>query len=332
MGYFKNIKSLEDLKNQFRELARKNHPDAGGDAEVMKAINQEYDKLFPVWKHRYNQTAEEPTKETAESTRANFYTAYGWEGSKHDWNRSLKEVAQIVRTYVKEIYPTYKFSVRTSYASMCQELHVDLKESPIEIYKTFEELTQEDKNTLRRKMEYNGYFKLTAWDDCELKAEFERIWDEHGDFYKCLNEVTKAVVEDVDAFVKSYNYEDCDGMIDYFDVDFYYFGCCQNNGQNIKVVPKTARIKNKPETTTPATTEGERENSTVLELAEQEYEVTQDVHTKTNEVIFVVKVLRTLTRDEYLKVAERMKELGGYYSKFKHGFVFKENPADKLVA
>ena len=33
--------------------------------------------------------------------------------------------------------------------------------------------------------------------DEELKVEFERIWEEYGDFYRCLNEVTKAVVEDV---------------------------------------------------------------------------------------------------------------------------------------
>ena len=33
--YFKNVKSLEDLKNQFKALARKNHPDAGGNADTM---------------------------------------------------------------------------------------------------------------------------------------------------------------------------------------------------------------------------------------------------------------------------------------------------------
>ena len=60
-----------------------------------------------------------------------------------------------------------------------------------------------------------------------------------------MNDVTSAVIEDVDAFVHSYNYEDCDGMIDYFHVDFYYFGCCRDNGASVKIVPKTARIKNK---------------------------------------------------------------------------------------
>lgn len=44
--YFKNVKSLEDLKNQFKALARKNHPDAGGNADTMKEINCEYDALF----------------------------------------------------------------------------------------------------------------------------------------------------------------------------------------------------------------------------------------------------------------------------------------------
>jgi curved DNA-binding protein CbpA len=78
MKYFKNIKSLEDLKNQFKTLARKNHPDAGGVPEVMKAINGEYDQLFPIWKHKHNTSAPEPTKETADSPRNEFYTDFGW--------------------------------------------------------------------------------------------------------------------------------------------------------------------------------------------------------------------------------------------------------------
>lgn len=248
--YFKKVKNLDDLKEQFKKLARANHPDAGGDAEVMKEINCEYDALFPIWKGRHNvQNPGTHTEDTAEGTRRKFYTEFGWEGKNHDWNRSLKEIAQIVRAYVKEKYPTYKFSVRTSYASMCQELHVDLKESPVEIYKTFEELTDEDKHAVRRRMEYNNLFMLTSWTDAELKAEFECIWELNGSFYKRLNEVTQAVIDDVDSFVKSYNYEDCDSMIDYHHVDFYYFGCAENNGRNIKVVPKTARIGRKKEKT-----------------------------------------------------------------------------------
>lgn len=240
--YFKNVKSYNELKSTYKELLKANHPDNGGDLEKMQEINAEYDVLFKIWKDRAyndNSLSEEEKAETAQSTRSSFYTSFGWEGSNHDWSRSLKEVAQIVRTYVKEKYPTYKFSVRTSYASMCQELHVELKESPIEVYKSFEELTEDDKSEFFRKANRNGYWSLDCWNDSEFEAEYNRIISEHGKFFKIMNEVTTAVVKDVDDFVNSYNYEDCDGMIDYFHVDFYYFGCAENNGQNIKIVPKT---------------------------------------------------------------------------------------------
>ena len=39
MKYFKNIVSLEDLKTQYKKLAKKNHPDVGGDLEAM-AVKQ----------------------------------------------------------------------------------------------------------------------------------------------------------------------------------------------------------------------------------------------------------------------------------------------------
>jgi len=38
--------TCEDLKKLYRKLALKYHPDAGGDTEVMKAVNTEYELLF----------------------------------------------------------------------------------------------------------------------------------------------------------------------------------------------------------------------------------------------------------------------------------------------
>ena len=175
MKHFKNVKSYENLKDQYKALLKKNHPDNGGDLEIMKEINVEYDALFPIWKNRKEAETGMNINETADSTRSQFYTANGWEGRNHDFSRSLKEVAQIVRAYVKEKYPTYKFSVRTSYASMCQELHVDLKESPIEIYKAADDLNDEDKSEFLRKASRNGLFTLESWTDAELKAEYNWI-------------------------------------------------------------------------------------------------------------------------------------------------------------
>ena len=57
MAYFENIKSLEDLKNQYKALVKINHPDAGGSVEVMQAINAEYDQLFNWLKAAHNMKA-----------------------------------------------------------------------------------------------------------------------------------------------------------------------------------------------------------------------------------------------------------------------------------
>ncbi len=132
MTYINNVQSLDDLKSQYRALALKNHPDAGGSDEAMKAINAEYDALFPIWKHRDNVTS----NETAASTRRAFYTEYGWQGERYDSNLTLKEIAVKVREFIKIYFNDFKFSVRTAYASMCQELRVAITEVPCEPYKS----------------------------------------------------------------------------------------------------------------------------------------------------------------------------------------------------
>ena len=333
--YFKNVKSFEDLKGQFKTLLKANHPDNGGDVSKMQEINAEYDALFKIWKDRHETQTGEKVKETADSTRRQFYTDFGWEGKNHSFDRSLKEVAVIVRSYVKEKYPTYKFSVRTSYASMCQELHVELKESPVEIYKTFEELTDKDIHWLVNRLIANHLFTLdSCYSNQELKALCEKVWEEHGNFYKRLNEVTQAVIDDVDAFVNSYNYQDCDGMIDYFDVDFYYFGCAKNNGQNIKVVPKTARIKNK--STKPAKAEKKAPAPTAEpEVIEQKtgytYKITKGEDTRDGSELWIVRIIESLSKDEYIAENKKMKERGSYYSRFLHGFIFRFNPSEILM-
>lgn len=66
------------------------------------------------------------------------------------------------------------------------------------------------------------------------------------------------------------------------------------------------------------------------DVAKYTYEVTEDVDTRTGDKIYLVKVVEKLSRDEYVKVNQYIKSLGGYYSKFKHAFLFKENPCEKL--
>lgn len=93
-----------------------------------------------------------------------------------------------------------------------------------------------------------------------------------------------------------------------------------------KVVKKTikAEKKNVTSTTTEATQAEETSVNTYT------YEVSEDTDTRTGEKIYLVKVAEKLSREEYMSVNKYIKSLGGYYSKFKHAFLFKENPAEKL--
>ena len=64
-------KTCEELKKQYRALAMKHHPDCGGDTETMKAVNNEYDKLWPKLKNIHTtKDGEEYTRENHEAPQA----------------------------------------------------------------------------------------------------------------------------------------------------------------------------------------------------------------------------------------------------------------------
>lgn len=68
MKYFTNCKTLEQLKAEYKKLALKNHPDCGGDEQVMKEINKEYDEVFPKLKNIHvNKDGEAYEKENTET-------------------------------------------------------------------------------------------------------------------------------------------------------------------------------------------------------------------------------------------------------------------------
>ena len=53
MKWFKNPATLEELKNQYRNLAMQHHPDRGGTTADMQEINAEYDRLFARLKNTH---------------------------------------------------------------------------------------------------------------------------------------------------------------------------------------------------------------------------------------------------------------------------------------
>jgi len=204
----------------------------------------------------------------------------------------------------------------------------------VEIYKTFEELDNDDFREISKRLFMWGYNDENRINFLNASAEEKKktIEESNSKYAHILNDVTKAVIEDVDAFVKSYNYEDCDGMIDYFDVDFYYFGCCQDNGAGIKIVPKTARIKNKKASVKTSSKKEEQPQPEQIEAKTNgiSYKITQGEDTRDGSELWLVRINETLTREQYLAENKAMKDRGGYYSKFRHAFIFRIDPTEIL--
>lgn len=74
MTYFKNVGTIEELRRQYRDLLKVNHPDNGGDVAKMQEINAEYDKLFKVLKdkHESNTTGSEKEKTSFDNMKYDF--------------------------------------------------------------------------------------------------------------------------------------------------------------------------------------------------------------------------------------------------------------------
>lgn len=53
MKWFNNPQTLEELKQQYKKLALKHHPDLGGNTADMQEINNEYDLLFAKLKNTH---------------------------------------------------------------------------------------------------------------------------------------------------------------------------------------------------------------------------------------------------------------------------------------
>lgn len=66
MRYFVNVKTLEELKKEYKKLAMQYHPDRqGGDLKVMQEINVEYEVMFKRLKDSSQNEYEKNSDEVA---------------------------------------------------------------------------------------------------------------------------------------------------------------------------------------------------------------------------------------------------------------------------
>lgn len=145
--------------------------------------------------------------------RQNFYTPNGWQGENYDGNLTVKEITAKIREYCKKQFPDCKFSVTKDGDSLTSSIHISLMEAPEDVFTNGKDYIQ-----------VNEYY---------IKDD-ERITD-YG----------KNVLSSVYNFSNSFNYDDSDSMIDYFDRRFYLHLNIGKWDKPFKVVPKTEKTAEK---------------------------------------------------------------------------------------
>ena len=191
MIYLLNINSLSDLKQKYRKLAFLHHPDKGGDVAVMQALNNEFEKLFIIWKDKTdsntNGYANDYSAASASQYKDYVYNEYKWTGANYDSSLYTSDLTKLFKQHLKNIYPSMKWSITKLHHS---SISVNLMEAD---FFPFIDITVKEKSI-------NHYW---INDNKELS--------ERG------LEVFKTVID----FCNSYNFDDSDSQTDYFHTNFY---------------------------------------------------------------------------------------------------------------
>lgn len=127
------------------------------------------------------------------------YTSNAWTGANCPQNRFLpvKEVAGYIREFIKKDpeLRACKWSVTTESYSGGQSLTVALMAGPFDVFSE-------------------------EWKE-KRPHEVEHGYSQHGDCEGVATPEAFRIISKVKEFAMSFNYDDSDGMIDYFDRGFY---------------------------------------------------------------------------------------------------------------
>lgn len=170
----------------------------------------------------------------------NSYTGGGWEGTKYDSKLTTKEIAKNITDYSKKEFPDVKLARKTDYNGV--DIYVissdkDLYASAIDIDRMTDRKVSD---TIRDSI--GGYTRMDEWlnennrksangtftinDERDyLKTQLDMYKSRKGDNVSgnewYLSDYGKNVISGLNKEMNSYNYDDSDGMVDYFNTNFY---------------------------------------------------------------------------------------------------------------
>lgn len=134
------------------------------------------------------------------------YTGHGFEGKRYSDKFSTKDIALFIRNELKEKYHHCKFSVTKKSYTGGASITVALISAPFDV---FEAVSESDSEQLRSRKEWN------------IKSGHTEVNHYYIRDAKDITEKAREVIEEVKNIANSYNFDDSDGMIDYFHTNFY---------------------------------------------------------------------------------------------------------------
>ena len=146
-----------------------------------------------------------------------FYTQNGWEGSHYDRDLDIKEIAKRLRKQLKTKFPKCKFSITIERYSMGQSMSLSLMEAPFTaiIGQRIREFTNgEEVFTVKPVDEEHSQLNQYAFSD-----PYESVKGNSNG--AILSKEAWDIMKYACKAAASFNYDDSDGMIDYFDTNFY---------------------------------------------------------------------------------------------------------------
>ena len=164
----------------------------------------------------------------------NSYSGNGWKGVNSDLKLSMKEIAKLIKKQLKLKFPDATFSVTTEGNWHYNGLNINLMKDSKNPFNSFENAIKEAEKNNSSGIIANpeNWVGLQDWEieqsemrKAELKQRLEsgniQISQFNIDNDYELSEYGKQLFEYIKNLADSFNYDDSDSMIDYFDKGFY---------------------------------------------------------------------------------------------------------------
>jgi len=207
--------------------------------------------------------------------------------------------AKMIKKRLLALYPNVKFSVKSDTFSMGNSVDIRWQNGP----------TRDAVDEITRQYQYGSFDSMNdAYNYTKIDAS---LGCEGAKYVQCHRETT---TEHMAMLHKKA--EEQYGKLDPNDFNYY---------QRINDIEKEFFPYPVSDAKPSKATAHDGTQLTGLEI-----NILKDVDTRDNSVIYVVKIVTTVS--DFKALRNVMDSYGGYYSRFKKGFIFKEDPTEKFAA